>query len=29
MTAWMLLYIGNEMCHIPYMYEKQSGMLTG
>ena len=29
MTAWMLLYLGNEMCHIRYTYEKRSGMLTG
>ena len=27
MTAWMLLYIGDDMCHV-YAYEKQSGILA-
>ena len=28
MTAWMLLYIGDELCHI-YTYKNQSGLLVG
>ena len=27
MTAWMLLYIGDELCHI-YTYKNGSGLLT-
>ena len=27
MNAWMLLYIGDEMCHVSYMYENRSGLL--
>ena len=27
MTAWVLLYIGDELCHI-YTYENRSGLLT-
>ena len=27
MTAWMLLYIGDELCHI-YTYENRSELLT-
>ena len=26
-TAWMLLYIEDDMCHI-YTYENRSGLLT-